>query len=171
MEQQASPAEVAAEVKKGQALDLRIAGANYREIARTLKISVSTAHEYVTEGLLAMRDERVEQLAVLRKIEKARLEGVLVKLWPKRDNPRVADSIVRISERISKLEGLDVGKSGDEPPPPPPPGAGMPVAFHITLVAPDGTKFGAVGAPAPAGETKAPAGETKPADGGTNAGK
>lgn len=163
MTQQASPAEVSAEVKKGQALDLRIAGANYREIARTLRISVSTAHEYVTEGLLELRNENAERIETLRQIEKTRLEGVLVKLWPKRDNPRVADSIVRISESIRRLKGVDIGKGGDEPPPPPP-ASSMPVAFQILLVAPDGTKLGEAG-------TIPPPADTKPPIGGTNAGE
>lgn len=157
--QTAAPDEAAREVAKGQAFDLRIAGASYREIAKALKISVGTAHTYVTEALLEVRNENAETIERLRTVEKTRLEAVLVKLWQKRDQPRVADTIIRLSERISKLEGLDVGKLGDEPPPPPP-GSGMPATINITLVAPDGTKLSGSGTiPAPA-ETKAPDSET-----------
>lgn len=161
MTQMAAPEDAAREVVKGQAFDLRIAGANYREIARALKISVGTAHTYVTEALLEVQNTNAETVERLRRIEKTRLEGVLVKLWPKRDNPRVADTIIRLSERISKLEGLDLGKSAGDEPPPPPPGATVPAAIHITLVAPDGTKLTGSGTIPPPAETKAPAGETK----------
>lgn len=159
MDQLAAPEDAAREVVKGQAFDLRIAGANYREIARTLKISVGTAHTYVTEALLEVQNANAETVERLRKIEKTRLESVLVKLWPKRDQPRVADTIIRLSERISKLEGLDVGKSGDEPPPPPP--STMPAQINITLVAPNGTRLTGSGTIQPPAETKAPEGETK----------
>lgn len=160
MPQEAAPAEVAAEVKKGQALDLRIAGANYREIARTLRISVSTAHEYVTSGLEELQNDNAERVEVLRKIEKTRLEGVLVKLWPKRDNPRVADTIIRLSESIRRLEGVDVGRGSNDEPPPPPPGSSFPTTFNITLVAPDGTRTSGTGTIPPSSETKGPEGET-----------
>jgi len=160
MDQQAAPADVEREVKKGQALDLRIGGANYREIGRALKISPSTAHEYVTEGLLQVVEDNNERVEVLRKLEKARLEAVLVKLWTKRDNPRVADTITRISARISALEGLDLGRASADEPPPPPPSSSLPARIEITLVAPDGTKSSGSGTIPPAAETKAPGAET-----------
>ncbi len=160
MDQLAAPDDAAREVVKGQAFDLRIGGANYREIARTLKISVGTAHTYVTEALLEVQNANAETVERLRKIEKTRLEAVLVKLWTKRDQPRVADTIIRLSERISKLEGLDLGKSAGDEPPPPPPGGSLPAQINITLVAPDGTRLSGSGTIPPSSETKGPAGET-----------
>jgi transposase len=160
MDQQAAPADAAREVKKGQAFELRIGGANYREIARTLGISVSTAHEYVTEALGEVQNQNAETVERLRLVEKTRLEAVLVKLWTKRDQPRVADTIIRLSERISRLEGLDVGKTPNDEPPPPPPGSSLPAQINITLVAPDGTKLTGSGTIPADGETKGPAGET-----------
>lgn len=166
--QSASPDEVGRQVAIGQALDLRIAGGNYRQIAKALKISVGSAHAYVTEGLEQLRNSNAESFEQLRQMEVARLDAMLVPLWAKKDQPRVADTILRLSERRARLLGLDVGKTGDEPPPPPP--STMPAAIHITLVAADGTKLTGSGTIAPPGETKAPAGETKPADGGTTNG-
>lgn len=140
--QEASPETVGMEVKRGQALELRIGGANYREIARTLGISVGSAHDYVTKGLEELRNANAESTDRVRSMEVARLDGMLLKLWPKRDQPRVADTILRISERRARLLGLDMGKGPEDAPPPPPaggvtllPGAGATV--QIVLVSPE----------------------------------
>lgn len=155
-----SAEEIARQVKVGQALDLKIAGANFREIAKALQIGLATAHKYVAEGLLQIRAENAEAVEDLRRLEVARLDAVLVKLWSKRDQPRVADTIIRLGERRSRLMGLDLGKASADELPPPPPSSTLPTAIHITLVAPDGTKASGSGTiPAPA--------ETKTAEGGT----
>lgn len=164
MTQEAAPDEVGRQVNIGKALDLRIAGANYRQIAKALTISVGTAHAYVTEGLEQLRNSNAESFEQLRAMEVARLDAMLVPLWAKKEQPRVADTILRLSERRARLLGLDVGKTGDEPPPPPPPGALVPAAIHITLVAPDGTKLTGAGTIQPGAETKPPAGEPNAKD-------
>lgn len=157
-----SAEEIERQVKIGQALDLKLAGANIREIARTLKIGVATAHKYVADGLLEIREDNDGKIDELRKIEKARLEAVLVKLWSKRDNPRVADTIIRLSARLSALQGLDLGKVSGDDAPPPPPSSQLPAQINITLVAPSGTKVEVT-------ETKPPIPETGEANGGTKA--
>lgn len=163
-----SAEEIQRQVLIGQALDLKIGGANFREIARTLKIGVATAHKYVSEALEDIRDENEDRIDVLRRIEVARLDAMLLKLWKERDKPRTADTIIRLLERKHRLQGLDVGKGSGDEPPPPPPTSQLPAAIHITLVAPDGTKLSGSGTLAPPGETKAPAVETEPPNGGTS---
>lgn len=140
--QEASPDTVGMEVKRGQALELRIGGASYREISRTLGISVGSAHDYVTAGLEELRNANAESTERVRSMEVARLDAMLLKLWPKRDQPRVADTILRISERRSRLLGLDMGKGPDDVPPPPPAGGvtlipGTGATVQIVLVSPE----------------------------------
>lgn len=146
-----APVDVAREVKKGQAFELRVAGANYREIAKALGVSVGSAHTYVTEALEELQNANAETVEKLRRMEITRLETIQRSLWTKKDQPRVADSLIRISERLSRLQGLDIGKTGDDAPPVAPLNF-LPGSIQITLVSPE-TK-------APAGETIAPAGGT-----------
>ena len=141
MSQSALPQEVERQVSIGKALDLRIGGANYRQIANVLKVSVGTAHTYVNEGLEQLRDANVEAFEQLRFIEVARLDSVLVALWPKRGNPRTADSILRISERRARLLGLDIRDASDDRHPPPS-SAAVPTSITITLVSPGGAVLG-----------------------------
>lgn len=134
--QEASPETVAAEANREKALELRISGATYREIAKELGVSVGSAHAYVTDGLEELRNANAESTEKVRQMEIARLDAILVKLWPKREKPRVADTILRVSKRRSELLGLDVGKGDDAPPPQSAPVNIMPGAIHITLVSP-----------------------------------
>jgi hypothetical protein len=137
MSQAALPQEVERQVSIGKALELRIGGANYRQIANLLKVSVGTAHAYVNEGLEQLRDANGEAFEQLRLIEVARLDSMLVSLWSKRGNPRVADTILRVSERRARLLGLDVRGLAEEPPPPPN-SPTLPTTITITLITPDG---------------------------------
>lgn len=135
MSQAALPQEVERQVTIGKALELRIGGANYRQIAGALKVSVGTAHAYVNEGLEQLRGANADAVEQLRYLEAARLDSLLVSLWSRRDSPRVADTILRISERRSRLLGLDVGRGSDDSPPAPANGV-LPAQITITLVAP-----------------------------------
>jgi hypothetical protein len=61
--------------RDAQALELRAAGATYRQIAQRLGVSVSAAHECVTRGLDRTRREPAEQL---RELELERLDRLQV---------------------------------------------------------------------------------------------
>lgn len=137
MSQAALPQEVERQVNIGKALDLRIGGANYRQIANVLKVSLGTAHAYVNEGLEQLRDANADAFEELRLIEVARLDSMLVSLWSKRGNPRTADTILRISERRARLLGLDAGTAGDDPSPSTPSTGVLPATISIVLVAPE----------------------------------
>lgn len=105
--QAASPGAVDAEKTRADALELRAGGANYRQIATMLKIAVATAYKYVNEGYEELRLFNDEQKAEVKRLELYRLDAMLLKLWSKRDQPRHADTILRIMERRAKLLGLD----------------------------------------------------------------
>lgn len=137
MSQAALPQEVERQVNIGKALELRIAGANYRQIANALKVGVGTAYAYVNEGLEELRDANAETIGYLRRVEAARLDSMLVSLWSRRDNPRTADTILRICERRARLLGLDAVRADDDFPASAPAPGLLPATISIVLVSPD----------------------------------
>lgn len=105
--QEAHPEKVLTETLRQKALELRIAGASYRQIATTLQIATSTAHDYVTGGVADLQEHNLVLTGEYRQIELARLDALLLALWPKRAEPRYHDSILRNMERRARLLGLD----------------------------------------------------------------
>ncbi|MEU8275711.1 hypothetical protein ACFYOK_10780 [Microbispora bryophytorum] len=118
-----------------QAYELRLSGASFRTIASVLGVSVSTAHDRVTSAIA----ERVDPLAdQYRAVELDRLDALTARAWRimtsdhivvqhgkivrdedgnpvKDDGPVIAaiGVLVRISERRSKLLGLDAAVKVD----------------------------------------------------------
>ena len=64
------------------ALELRKAGASYREVARQLGVDVHTAHADVGAELAALRETAVAEATELRALELERLDGMTSALWP-----------------------------------------------------------------------------------------
>jgi len=109
--------------RQQQALDLRIAGATYRQIGQQLGVSVKTAYNDV--------DAALEELAVLRRgkaeklqeIELDRCEKLTIGLWPKvrQGDAQAVRAVVAVMDRRAKLLGLDtptkheVGGAGGGP--------------------------------------------------------
>ena len=90
-----------------QALQLRIAGAPYRQIARTLGVSKSHVHRLVrdeVEKLEAVAGEKAEEL---RRLELERLDELQKALWAKRGEARESMQILRVMESRRRLLGLD----------------------------------------------------------------
>jgi hypothetical protein len=102
------------------ALDLRIVGATYRQIATQLGVNERTAYYDVQDELGAL-DAVVKQKAErLRDLEAARLDRLNVALAPgiKAGAPSAIVAAVKVMERRAKLFGLDVptkiaGPEGD----------------------------------------------------------
>ncbi len=107
MSQAVTPQDVEVQVKKGQALELRLAGARYRSIADTIGVSPSTAHRYVTEAMAEIRELNDGLAEDLRRIDVARCEAVIASMWIDRKKPRTADTILRALERKARLQGID----------------------------------------------------------------
>jgi len=95
------------------ALALRLSGMSYPRIAETLNISVTHAHRIVKESL----DKAAEMTAdELRRVLGARLEHMLMLLWPdvnRRDLPSMAMTL-SIIDRIERMYGVTV-KAAEEP--------------------------------------------------------
>jgi hypothetical protein len=74
-----SPGRVRTADKRRDALNLRKAGASFREIASTLGVSVARAYVYVQEELPAVTRDAAEELLSL---ELSRLDTMQMALWP-----------------------------------------------------------------------------------------
>ena len=96
-------------VRMIKALDLRIAGATYRQIGKEFGVSYVQAYRDVTDLLAEESKRAAEKADHLRRIELARCEKMTVALWPKvRDgDEKAVSTMVRVMERRAKLLGLD----------------------------------------------------------------
>ena len=95
--------------RRGVALELRKAGGSYREIARQLGVDVHTVHADVAAELAALRETTVGRAEELRDLELQRFDEMTAGLWPQvqKGSPPAVTAAVRVSERRSRLLGLD----------------------------------------------------------------
>jgi len=89
-----------------QAIQLRAAGATYREIGRALKIDHTWARRLVVDGV---REAITEDVGELRREQGVRLERMLRGVYADatKGDHRAINSVLRILERQSRLFGLD----------------------------------------------------------------
>jgi hypothetical protein len=90
-----------------QALELRAAGASYRQIGEALAVSKPRAFKIVRKALDELVQHCEDTAERVRKLELHRLDRYRLALDAKKSDPRVADTLIRISERVAKLHGLD----------------------------------------------------------------
>ena len=86
-------------------LELRASGASYSQIGKSLSPSVSKQRAFrivqkALDGLIQQCNETAERV---RQLELYRLDRMRLALDPKKFDPRVADTLIRISERVAKL--------------------------------------------------------------------
>lgn len=115
--------------RQQEALDYRIAGKSYRQIAAEMKISPITAHELVTKALQHQRERTGDKIEEVLELELTRLdemmqvcvgilskktvqvvtkEGVVLEVDMDDDvKMRALDRLVKIQERRSKLLGME----------------------------------------------------------------
>jgi hypothetical protein len=115
--------------RDARALELRAAGASFREISIQLRVSVSTAWKCVDRGLAATRQEPSSNLRILERERLDRLTAQAVQVLQARHvvvsggkvvtdddgqplvdhSPTLAaiNTLVRLMERRARLEGLD----------------------------------------------------------------
>lgn len=99
------------------ALELRLAGKTYREIAAALGYkSPHGAYDAVTGALAEVTREPAEEL---RKMELARLDALHAALWPAaiQGDPVSVAGALRVSESRRKLLGLDLPEGYTDPKP------------------------------------------------------
>lgn len=98
-----------------RALQLRIQGMPYYQIAEELGVEEWQATEWVTRQLQGLRGEEVRNADVARQLHLERLDAMMKANWPlalagKADNAAI---VLRCMERASKLLGLDAPQKVD----------------------------------------------------------
>lgn len=110
---QTSGAMIARASTTAQALELRMAGFSYPEIAAKLGIAVGTAHKYVAGSIAKTRQEAAETAEEIRTLEVSRLDKMLAVLAPMAESGdmQAIDRILKIQERRAAYLGLDAPKA------------------------------------------------------------
>lgn len=103
------------EVRRYQLMELRLAGATYRQIAERMQISKSVAHREVRRALSEMAEEYSEEADKLRAIQMSRYNKLLIKFYPEAisgdevtpKNTEALHSVLSIMGHINKINGLE----------------------------------------------------------------
>lgn len=107
-ESRTSPRRITAVDKQRQALELRMAGATFRQIADQLGYKGPQGAQFAVEAAL---DKTIREPADrLRELDARRLDSLLLTYWPmaKGGNMDALDRVLRILQRRAKLLGLDL---------------------------------------------------------------
>lgn len=97
-------------VKAAQALELRKAGASYRQIKETVGYRhTSSAQAAVKAALKYMLQEPTDEV---RAMEASRLDSLLMAVWPAaiKGDMQAMDRVLKIMDRRARLLGLDMQK-------------------------------------------------------------
>jgi hypothetical protein len=99
----------AAAARRQKSLDLRIAGARYRQIGAQLGVSYQTAYRDVQTALGELAKAQAGKAEKLRELEVERCDRLMLGLWPKARNgdERSVRAVIAVMDRRAKLLGLD----------------------------------------------------------------
>ncbi len=106
---QMSPPKVQSAIRRKEAVDLRIEGKTYREIAQELGVTPTRARQLVAEALAAIEKDTAESAEELRRLELDRLDQLQSGLWEEAaaGNLKAVGAALKIMERRARLLGLD----------------------------------------------------------------
>jgi hypothetical protein len=105
-----SPERVTTAQRRVAAMELRVSGAKFKDIGRTLGVSEQMAARYVQKELERLQAVTTQAAEEIRSMELARLDHYLFTLQPKIDAGDVGaiDRAIRIGERRARLTGCDL---------------------------------------------------------------
>lgn len=94
---------------RAKALALRKDGHSYPEIAKRLKLALSTVYEHVTKALAEVSEVAHEDAVQVRQLELDRLDALLVALAPriKKHDVKAIEAAVKVAMARARLHGLD----------------------------------------------------------------
>jgi len=99
-----------AKMLEKKALNLRLKGWSYEKISQKLHVSESGAFRAVDRKLREIQEESTHTVGLVRRQEVMRLDALLEKsliALETKYNPKIVDSIMKISARRASLLGLD----------------------------------------------------------------
>lgn len=96
-------------LREQQAIELRIGGATYMQIAEQLDVSLSCAYDTVQRVLRRAGEKALEDATAMVALEAERLDRMQAKLWPQvaRGDQGAVDRVLRIMKRRAEMLGLD----------------------------------------------------------------
>jgi hypothetical protein len=102
-------AEMVIEQRRAKVVKLRVAGWSIRDIAAHLNVSVGLVHGDLSEVLVRTREQANESVKVERELSIERLETAIKKIWDQVEGGDLdaVDRLVRLEQRLAKLQGLD----------------------------------------------------------------
>ena len=97
------------EIKINIALDHRLKGLSYREIANEMGVHSGTAHGYVQAAIRIIQEKYTEKADALVTLERQKLDLLEVGLIKatREGDVKAATAMLKIMERRAKLLGLD----------------------------------------------------------------
>lgn len=106
---------IAASERQRQAVQMRLAGADYRTIGEALDMTPSGAYRSVKAALDTTREKTAEDAEQLRAIENRRLESMILAAMPqaKKGHLQAIETVRKLSESLRKLNGLDAPDKTD----------------------------------------------------------
>src|SRR5258708_40233828 len=107
MPQGNAPRRVKSHQQMIMALELRASGASFRQIGEALSVSKPRAFRIVRKALDELVQHCSETAERVRVLELHRLDRYRLALDSRKSDPRTVDTLIRISERVAKLHGLD----------------------------------------------------------------
>ena len=107
MSQKSSGRKVKSHQQMIMALELRASSASYLQIGKALSVSKSRAWRIVGKALDQLVEHCRETAERVRQLELYRLDRYRLSLDSRKSDPRAVDTLIRISERVAKLHGLD----------------------------------------------------------------
>ena len=124
--------EAAAE-RRQKSLDLRIAGARYRQIGAQLGVSPQTAYRDVQAALGELAPLQNRKAEKLRELELERCDKLTLALWPKAraGDEKAVRAIVAVMGLRARLSGLDAPTRLEHRGP-----EGAPLSFTLNLTKP-----------------------------------
>src|SRR3990167_2052497 len=105
--QKTSPFRLRQLLKGQQALDMRLAGRTYQEIAKALGYANASGPYLAIQALI--RRNALESLEELRDVEGQRLDKMMEQVWPRATTGDLdsIDTVLKIQQRRARLYGLD----------------------------------------------------------------
>jgi predicted transcriptional regulator len=108
-----SPDAINAAVRAGEALRLRCKGKTYNQIAKVLGVSSGSVYNYISTALRELREQTAETAEELRELELSKYDAwqqaaeQVLEQGDETAQLHAIDRLLRVSERRSKLLGLD----------------------------------------------------------------